>query len=87
MDTMIQLFAAFSETEEKRAMGFKLSSWDRKLIKYGKLFEAKMTDLSVNMPLEKALDEGWQILATCFSKEEVGMRTELVQKYWPSTKN
>jgi V/A-type H+-transporting ATPase subunit B len=86
MDTMIQLYAAFRETEEKRAMGFKLTPWDRKLMKYGKLFESKMTDLSVNMPLEQALDEGWQILATCFSKEEVGIRTELMQKFWPPKK-
>jgi len=83
MDSMIQLYAQFKETEEKKAMGFRMSPWDKKLIKYGHLFETKMMDLSVNIPLEKALDLGWEILAECFSPEETGIRTELINKYWP----
>ena len=42
MDTMIQLFASYRETLEKQAMGFQMSAWDRKLLKYGKLFESEM---------------------------------------------
>jgi len=42
-----------------------------------------MMDLSVNIPLEKALDLGWEILASCFSPEETGLRTELTSKFWP----
>ncbi len=83
MDGMIQLYAQFKETEEKKSMGFRMSEWDRKLIKYGNLFESKMMDLSVNIPLEKALDLGWEILAECFTPEETGIRTELINKYWP----
>jgi V/A-type H+-transporting ATPase subunit B len=85
MDTMIQLYASFKETEEKRAMGFRLSPWDHKLIKYGHLFELKMMDLSVDIPLEQALDLGWQILGECFSPREVVIRTELIRKFWPPT--
>lgn len=42
-----------------------------------------MMDLSVNIPLEKALDLGWQILADCFSPEEAGISSKLVAKFWP----
>jgi V/A-type H+-transporting ATPase subunit B len=83
MDTMIQLYAAYQETEEKRSMGFRLSAWDKKLIRYGRLFETEMMDLSVRVPLERALDEGWRILSACFSPEETGVRSELAQKFWP----
>ncbi|MCK5707900.1 MAG: V-type ATP synthase subunit B [Candidatus Aureabacteria bacterium] len=83
MDGMIQIYASFKETEEKKSMGFRMSAWDRKLIKYGNLFEDKMMALTVNIPLEKALDRGWEILAECFSKEETGLRTELINKFWP----
>jgi len=83
MDGMIQLYSRYRETEEKRSMGFRMSEWDSKLLKYGKLFESKMMDLSVNTPLEQALDNGWQILASCFSKEETGFRSELVEQFWP----
>ncbi|RKY49277.1 MAG: V-type ATP synthase subunit B [Candidatus Neomarinimicrobiota bacterium] len=83
MDGMIQLYAQYLETEEKRAMGFRMTDWDRKLLKYGKMFESKMMDLSVNIPLEEALDLGWKILAECFRPEDTGLRTELIKKFWP----
>ncbi len=83
MDGMIQLYAQYKETEEKRAMGFRMSTWDNKLLKYGKLFESRMMDLSVNIPLERALDLGWEILAACFRPEETGLRTELIKEFWP----
>jgi len=86
MDGMIQLYAQFKETEEKRAMGFRMTDWDRKLLKYGDSFEASLMDLKVNIPLEEALDRGWQILAECFEPEETGMKSELVQKFWPKKK-
>ena len=83
MDGMIKLYASYKETLEKRAMGFLMTSWDRKLLRYGELFEREMMDLSVNIRLENALDKGWQILAACFEPLETGLRTELLEKYWP----
>lgn len=82
MDAMIKLFAAYRDTLEKKSMGFQMSQWDRKLLKYGELFEQRMMDLSVNIPLEKALDQCWEILAECFEPRETGLRTELIQKFW-----
>ena len=84
MDGMVKLFAAYRDTLEKKSMGFQMTAWDRKLLKYGELFESKMMDLSVNVPLEKALDEGWQILAACFEPRETGLRSDLIQKFWPA---
>lgn len=83
MDTMIQLFASYRETLEKQAMGFQMSSWDKKLMLYGKLFEQDLMSLKVNITLEKALDQGWKILAECFSPEETGIRKTIIEKYWP----
>ena len=86
MDGMIQLYAQYRETEEKRAMGFRMSAWDNKLIKYGRTFEKEMMDLAVNISLENALDKGWQILGECFSPEETNFRTDLIQEFWPKFK-
>jgi V/A-type H+-transporting ATPase subunit B len=83
MDGMIKLYAAYLESVEKKAMGFRMSDWDNKLLKYGVVFEHEMMDLSVNIPLERALDKGWEILSDCFSPEETGLRTELIGKFWP----
>jgi V/A-type H+-transporting ATPase subunit B len=83
MDTMIQLFANYRETLEKRSMGFAMSNWDKKLLKYGGIFEEKMMSLKVNIPLEEALDLGWKIMADCFNPEETGIKPALIEKYWP----
>jgi V/A-type H+-transporting ATPase subunit B len=84
MDTMIRLYADCRETQEKQAMGFRMSAWDSKLLKYGKLFESRMMDLAVNIPLEEALDAGWEILAACFDPTETDIKSELLSAYWPS---
>ncbi len=83
MDAMIKLYASFKETQEKQSMGFRMSDWDDKLLKYGERFENEMMDLSVNIPLEKALDLGWKILADCFEPSETGIPTKLTDKFWP----
>ncbi|MCX5708699.1 MAG: V-type ATP synthase subunit B [Candidatus Omnitrophica bacterium] len=85
MDTMIQLFANYRETLEKQAMGFQMSAWDKKLLKYGKLFETEMMSLKVNIPLERALSRGWEILKECFAPEETGIKRSLIEQYWPKT--
>ncbi len=83
MDAMIKLYAQYKEAVEKQSMGFKMSDWDKKLLKYGADFEREMMDLSVNIPLEQALDLGWKILADNFSRSEVGIPTKLSDKFWP----
>jgi len=83
MDGMIQLYSQYKETEEKKSMGFRMSAWDDKLLKYGSKFESQMMDLAVNIPLEEALDRGWSILAECFAPEETGIRSEMVEEFWP----
>ena len=83
MDAMIKLYAQYKDAAEKQSMGFRMSDWDRKLLRYGARFEEKMMDLSVNIPLEQALDLGWQILAECFESMETGIPTKMSDKFWP----
>ncbi len=83
MDAMIKLYSSYNESLEKKSMGFMMSEWDEKLLKYGELFESKLMDLSVNISLEEALDLGWEILAQCFEPNETGLKTNLIQERWP----
>ena len=83
MDAMIRLYASYKETIEKKNMGFSMSRWDEKLLKYGQMFEKELMALSVNLSLEDALDLGWRILAECFEKDETGIKSDLVAEFWP----
>ena len=83
MDGMIRLYSAYKESLEKKSMGFAMSEWDEKLLKYGHLFESKLMDLRVNIPLEEALDLGWEILSECFEPNETGLKSDLIRERWP----
>ena len=84
MDACIQLYALCRESREKRDMGFEMSDWDRKLLRYGVMFEERIMDLSLNVRLFEALDRCWKILAECFEPAETGIRRAIVEKHWPS---
>jgi len=83
MNACIQLYALCRESREKRNMGFEMSEWDERLLKYGELFEDRIMNLEVNIPLFEALDRCWEILAECFEPAETGIRRSLIEAHWP----
>lgn len=84
-NAQIRLYSESKKARERQSMGFKLSRWDEKLLRYSHLFEDRMMNLRVNIPLEEALDLGWQTLAECFDKGEVGIKEKLIDQYWPQS--
>jgi V/A-type H+-transporting ATPase subunit B len=83
MNTMIRFYSGAKDAEQKQAMAFELSDYDQKLLKFGKLFKERFMDINVSLPLEKALDLGWQTLAECFEPKELVMKQSLIDKYFP----
>jgi V/A-type H+/Na+-transporting ATPase subunit B len=83
MNTMIRLYSGGKEAQQKQAMAFDLSAYDRKLITFAELFTTRFMDLNVSLPLEQALDLGWQTLAECFEPQELLMKQALIDKYYP----
>ncbi len=86
MDGCIQLYSQCRETREKQAMGFEMSEWDKKLLKYGDVFENDIMDFSANISLFDSLDKCWNILAEHFEPRETGIRSDLCDKFWPNKK-
>jgi V/A-type H+/Na+-transporting ATPase subunit B len=84
MNTMIRLYSGARDAQRKQAMAFEMSEFDERLLKYGTLFEARFMALSVSLPIEKALDLGWATMAECFAPEELLVRQNLIDKYYPS---
>ncbi|WP_317928661.1 V-type ATP synthase subunit B [Halioxenophilus sp. WMMB6] len=83
MNTMIRFYSGAVEAEQKRSMAFDLSDYDRQLLQFGELFRTRFMNLEVALPLERALDLCWQTLADCFNEEQLLMKQELVNKYFP----
>ena len=85
MNTMIRFYAEGVEAGKKQAMAFELSPFDRKLLKFGTLFRERFMDIRVSVPVIEALDLCWQTLAECFEPQELLMKQNLVDKYFPNT--
>ncbi len=83
MNTMIRLYSGGKEAQQKQAMAFDLSAYDHQLITFAELFTTRFMALNVSMPLEHALDLGWQTLAECFEPHELLMKQALIDKYYP----
>ncbi len=83
MNAMIRLYARAVETKKKIAMGFEKTEMDDKFLDYADRFVARFMDLNVDIPLNEALDLGWQTMAECFAPQEVNIKKALLDKYWP----
>jgi V/A-type H+-transporting ATPase subunit B len=82
MNTMIRLYSEAKDAEKKQAMAFDLSSYDKKLLKFGALFKKRFMAFDVTLDLNDALDLGWETMADCFEPQELLMKKELVEKYY-----
>ena len=83
MNTMVRFYSEARDAAQKQAMAFELSDFDHQLLKFGELFRERFMAIDVALPLEDALDLSWQTLAECFQPEQLLMKQELVDKYFP----
>ena len=83
MNTMIRFYSEARDAQQKQAMAFDLSEYDDQLLKFGGLFSKRFMDINVSLPLEKALDLGWETMAECFAPEQLLMKQALIDKYYP----
>jgi V/A-type H+-transporting ATPase subunit B len=83
MNTMVRLYSSAKEAEQKQQMSFELSDFDRKLLRFGTLFRERFMRIEVSLPLEEALDLSWKTLAECFEPQELLMKQELIDRYYP----
>ena len=83
MNTMIRFYSGAAEAQKKQAMAFELSPFDEKLLKFGRLFRERFMDIRVSLPVIEALDLCWTTLSECFAPNELLMKQNLIDKYYP----
>lgn len=84
MNASIRLFADAANAKTKLENGFDLSDYDERALKFAHDYSIKLLAIDVNVDIETMLNTAWELLAKYFTKSEVGIRNELVQKYWPN---
>lgn len=85
MNAMIRLYAEGIDAGRKKAMAFDLAAFDEKALRFSRLFKDRFMDIRVSLPVIEALDLGWRTLAECFQPEELLMKQDLIDEYYPRT--
>jgi V/A-type H+-transporting ATPase subunit B len=83
MNAAVRLYADAANAKTKLENGFDLSDYDERCLKFAHDYSIKLLAIDVNIDIETMLNLGWELLAKYFTKAEVAIRQELVDKYWP----
>ncbi|MCF8327905.1 MAG: V-type ATP synthase subunit B [Bacteroidales bacterium] len=83
MNTAIRLFADASNARTKLENGFDLTDYDKRTLDFAKEYSRQLLAIDVNIEIDEMLDVGWKLFAKHFKEAEVGIKKNLVDKYWP----
>ncbi len=83
MNSAVRLYADAANARTKHENGFDLSDYDERTLKFAKEYSRKLLAIDINVDIASMLDTGWELFAENFSPEEIGIKEELVRKYWP----
>jgi V/A-type H+-transporting ATPase subunit B len=84
MNAAVRLFADAANARTKMENGFDLSDYDERTLRFAKEYSNSLLAIDVNIDVDKMLDTGWNLFSKHFSQAEVGIKQELMQKYWPA---
>ncbi len=82
MNTCVKLYSDAANAKTKQENGFDLSDYDERCISYASEYAKELLAIDIDINAEKMLDSAWNILGKYFKPEEVGMKQDLMDKYW-----
>jgi V/A-type H+/Na+-transporting ATPase subunit B len=82
MNAAVRLYSDAANARTKLENGFDLSDYDQRCLKYAKEYSEKLLAIDVNIGVEQMLETAWKLFAQYFSKDELAIRQDLVDKYW-----
>ena len=85
MNTAVRLFADAANAKTKLENGFDLTDYDQRSLEFAKDYSEKLLAIDVNIDIDEMLNIGWDLFSKHFKREEVGIKQELLDKYWKET--
>ncbi|MCI1779839.1 MAG: V-type ATP synthase subunit B [Bacteroidales bacterium] len=82
MNTGVRLYADAANAKTKLENGFDLSDYDLRCLDYAKEYSSKLLSIDVNIKIDEMLDTAWGLFSKYFKPEELGIKQNLVDKYW-----
>ncbi len=82
MNAAVRLYADAANAKTKRDNGFDLTDYDERAIKFSFDYSNALLAIDINIDVDKMLDTAWELFAKYFSKAEVAIKKEIMDKYW-----
>ncbi len=83
MNAAIRLYADAMEAKTKMENGFDLTDYDQRTLQFAKAYTQQLLAIDVNLPMDDILNMAWQLFGRYFHKEEIAVKDEFVNLYWP----
>jgi V/A-type H+-transporting ATPase subunit B len=83
MNAAVRLYADAANAKTKLENGFDLTDYDERSLNFARDYSNKLLAIDVNIDIDEMLDTGWSLFNKHFQREEIGIKKELVDKYWP----
>ena len=87
MNTAIRLYADAANAKTKIENGFDLTDYDKRTISFAKEYSKKLLAIDINIEIETMIDTGWELFNKYFSVAEIGIKSEIVEKYGKQKSN
>ena len=82
MNAAVRLYADAANAKTKLENGFDLSDYDERTLKFARDYSLELLAIDINIDTVEMLDRVWKLFAKYFTKAEVAIKNELVEKYW-----
>jgi V/A-type H+-transporting ATPase subunit B len=83
MNAAVRLYADAANARTKLENGFDLTDYDERTLSFARAYSERLLAIDVNIGTEEMLDTAWELFAQNFSREEVAVRRDLSDQYWP----
>ncbi|HBS06136.1 MAG TPA: V-type ATP synthase subunit B [Leptospiraceae bacterium] len=82
MNSLVRLFSDAASARTKKENGFDLTNYDTRALKFAEDYSRSLLAVDINIDTNAMLDRGWELMGKHFKKSEIGIKDELVEKYW-----
>lgn len=86
MNALVRLYADAMSAKTKKENGFDLNEYDERCLEFAKEYSRRLLAVDVNITIDQMLDTGWELLKKYFKKFEVGIKEDIMKKYWDDKK-
>jgi V/A-type H+-transporting ATPase subunit B len=82
MNAAVRLYSDAANARTKMENGFDLSDYDKRCLRFAREYSEKLLAIDVNIDITAMLDTSWDLFARYFTRDEVAIKQELVNRYW-----